>query len=189
MRAPSMRSAAVFAALQEFGFLILKDHNVPVELLDRAYSLSQALFAQDTAEKLRYRGGLRGYTPFGTEHAKNNSYPDLKEFWQIGRELPPGVDYGENFPANVWPQNLPEFRETFLALYAGLDETARLVLQALTPGLELTPDYFDGRVRNGNSILRLIHYPPVPPDAVTTSVSSTPPSVAVPVRVAAVVAS
>ena len=158
-------AAALYTGLRRYGFVTLRDHAIRSALLDRAYRLGQALFALDDAQKRRYIGGLRGYTPFGTEHAKDHAYPDLKEFWQIGRELAPGVDPGEPFPPNVWPAGDAEFRETFLQLFAALDETGRILLEALAPGLALPPDYFDPLVRNGNSVLRVIHYPPVPPDA------------------------
>lgn len=167
-------SVDVFAGLRRFGFLILKDHSVPVSLLDCAYRLSEQLFALELAIKCGYRGGLRGYTPFGTEHAKNSLHADLKEFWQIGREESKGVDHREKFAANVWPTQLPDFRDTFLKLYAALDETAQVLLRALTPPLDLAPDYFDSRVRHGNSVLRLIHYPPVATSADPGCVRSAP---------------
>ena len=158
--------AALLQGLQRFGFVVLRDHAVPVALLDEAYELARELFARPLPDKLAQRGGLRGYTPFGTEHAKDSRFPDLKEFWQIGREPPPpGVDAVEPLPPNVWPSGWPRFREVFLSLYAGLDATGRTLLEALAPGLGLAPDYFEPRVREGNSILRLIHYPPIPADA------------------------
>lgn len=158
--------ADLLRGLQRFGFVILRDHAVPVALLDEAYELARELFARELAEKLAHRGGLRGYTPFGTEHAKDSRFPDLKEFWQIGREPPPaGAAAAEDLPANVWPRDWPRFREVFSALYAGLDATGRTLLAALAPGLGLAADWFDPKVRDGNSILRLIHYPPIPADA------------------------
>lgn len=152
--------------LQRFGFVTLRDHAVPVALLDEAYGLARELFARPVDEKLRHRGGLRGYTPFGTEHAKDSRFPDLKEFWQIGREpLPPGTPVEEVLPPNVWPPAWQRFREVFTTLYAGLDSTGRTLLAALAPGLGLAPDWFEPHVCTGNSILRLIHYPPIPADA------------------------
>jgi isopenicillin N synthase-like dioxygenase len=151
-------SADLLRGLQRFGFVILKDHGVPTALLDRAYAMAERLFALPEAEKRRHAGGLRGYTPFGTEHAKNHRFPDLKEFWQLGREP-------ARAPLNVWPDAWPEFRETFTSLFDGLDETGRMLLEALAPGLGLPATYFDPLVRTGPSVLRLIHYPPVPPEA------------------------
>ncbi len=165
-------STALLRALQQHGFIILTDHGMPTGLLDTAYRLAGELFALDEPRKRRYCGGLRGYTPFGTEHAKDHQVPDLKEFWQVGREVPPGVDLGEPFAANIWPEELPDFRATFEQLFAALDATGRVLLEALAPTLNLAPGYFDPLVRHGNSVLRVIHYPPVPPDADPRAVRS-----------------
>lgn len=165
-------SHALMGGLREYGFIILKDHNVPVDLLDRAYELATRVFAQDEAEKRKYAKGMRGYTPFGVEHAKDTSIADLKEFWQIGREPTPEALAHEDLPANVWPDGVPGFRETFQALYEGLDETGRLLLRALAPRLDLPADYFDAKVKYGTSILRVLHYPPVPDDAPAGAVRS-----------------
>ncbi|MFN3513658.1 MAG: isopenicillin N synthase family dioxygenase [Phenylobacterium sp.] len=164
-------SRALMEGLQRYGFIILTDHNVPTELLGRAYDLAEALFALPEAQKRRYAAGLRGYTPFGTEHAKDSRLPDLKEFWQIGRDPAPSLP-PEDFPPNAWPQEIPDFQETFQTLFAGLDETGRLLLEALAPQLSLPPDYFDDKVRDGTSILRVLHYPPVPDDAPPGAVRS-----------------
>jgi isopenicillin N synthase-like dioxygenase len=123
------------------------------------------LFALPEADKRRYAGGLRGYTPFGTEHAKNHQFPDLKEFWQIGREIDHAAPSDEPLPPNVWPTQWPEFRTVFTRLYSALDRTGRELLAALAPQLALEPNYFEPMVRHGNSVFRLIHYPPVPADA------------------------
>jgi isopenicillin N synthase-like dioxygenase len=165
-------SSALMGGLQEYGFIILKDHNVPVALLDRAYDLATEVFALSEDEKRRYAKGLRGYVPFGTEHAKDSSIADLKEFWQIGREPTPQALAHEDLPPNVWPEQIEGFRDTFQALYGGLDETGRLLLRALAPRLGVPADYFDAKVKYGVSILRVLHYPPVPDDAPPGAVRS-----------------
>ena len=157
-------SDALLRGLQDYGFFILKDHGVPTKLLGRAYGLAEAVFALAEPVKRRYAAGLRGYTPFGTEHAKDSRHPDLKEFWQIGREAPADVEIDEDLPPNVWPAELPDFRSTFLTLFDALDATGRTLLRALAPKLGLAEDHFDPLVRHGTSILRVLHYPPVADD-------------------------
>lgn len=154
-------SDALMAGLQDYGFIILTDHAVSHELLDNAYRLSAELFSLPTEEKLRYAKGLRGYTPFGTEHAKDSKLADLKEFWQIG-PTPPEDLHDPQFPPNVWPSRPEQFRQTFEALFRALHDTGRALMRALAPKLDLPADYFDPILEGGPSLLRLLHYPPVP---------------------------
>jgi len=163
---------------QRYGFIILSDHPVSDTLLDQAYDLGAALFAQTEEVKCRYIGGPRGYAPFGAEHAKYRTAPDLKEFWQIGPERrAKGVDHAgqgrdETELPNIWPESPPGFKETFLQLFDALQDTGQLILEALTPGLELAAGFFAPLVRDRNSVLRVLHYPPIPIDADADSVRS-----------------
>lgn len=159
---------------KEYGFIILKDHPIKTELLHSAYSLSEEMFALPLDRKLELKtpvgGGQRGYTAFGTEHAKDQSVPDLKEFWHVGRELSPGHEYYEQYPQNVWPSELPEFKTTFLKMYEALDFVGDIILEAFTGPLDLDKNYFREMTKDGNSILRLLHYPPIPDNADPKSV-------------------
>lgn len=165
-------SKELMHGLQRYGFIVLRDHGVPAAMLEKAYALSAELFAQPEAAKRQYIGGPRGYTPFRTEHAKDHAVPDLKEFWQVGPEHGDGSD--RMMPPNIWPQQPREFRETITSLYRALENTGRILLEALTPGLDLPRDYFEPRVVGGNSVLRLIHYPPVPANVEPGSLRSAP---------------
>lgn len=146
-------SADLFQGLKEFGFVVLRDHPIDVDLLKKAYRLSEELFALPTDIKDSYSpknsAGERGYTPFGREHAKDNPFPDLKEFWHVGRD------------ENIWPKELPEFQGAFEGLFRALDDTGRIMLQALTIPLDVDKDYFTRMTERGSSILRLLHYPPI----------------------------
>ncbi len=156
----------LFGGLKEYGFVILKDHPIDIGLLRKAYELSELLFELPLNTKESYvgkeGGGQRAYTKFGTEHAKTSKLPDLKEFWHVGRDLPEAHRLKRFFPNNVWPQELPEFEGIFKSMFQALDDTGRIMLQALTGPLEVDKDYFTRMTDAGSSILRLLHYPPVP---------------------------
>lgn len=155
----------LFAGFKHYGFIILKDHPVSVDLLNKAYDLSKKLFDLPLDIKNSYiskvGGNQRGYTPFGKEHAKDAKVHDLKEFWHVGRELYQGHKYEGLYPDNIWPAELEDFRRIFNQLYTDLDEVGRVMLEALTYSLDLPTDYFEKMNRDGNSILRLLHYPPL----------------------------
>lgn len=157
--------ADLFAGFKYYGFIILKDHPVSEGLLDSAYEQVEKLFALPAEKKNEYiskvGGNQRGYTPFGKEHAKNSSVHDLKEFWHVGRLLAKGHKYESEYPENIWPTELAEFKNVMVQLYSALDDVGNIMLEALTYPLELEPDYFAKMIRDGNSILRLLHYPPL----------------------------
>lgn len=173
MQARAAFSAELMRGLQDYGFVILRDHGISTSLLDQAYAAAEAVFALPEATKRTYAAGMRGYTPFGVEHAKDSGQPDLKEFWQVGHTSPPGDRVDERFETNVWPEEVSEFRQAISSLFDQMNETGLVVLQALAPELGLTPHWFDDKVRWGTSLLRILHYPPVaadtPPGAVRSA--------------------
>lgn len=158
----------LYSGIKDYGFIVLQDHNVSPQLLNHAYELLQQFYALPVETKLKYAGvsgGQRGYTPFGKEHAKNSPVMDLKEFWHVGRDIPDDHKFAKYYPANIWPSEIAEFQPVFSELYAALNEAGRSMLQALTGPLEVSPTYFDNLAEDGNSILRLLHYPPIPATA------------------------
>ena len=171
--AEQSRDADAFArafgnSFEQFGFAIVADHGIDPALIARAWQATAAFFALPVAEKLRYRaakGGARGYIPFGIEIAKGASENDLKEFWHIGRDLPRGHRYSDSMPPNVWPDEPNDFRAIFTQLYAEFDRVGGQLLSAIASYLGLASDWFEAPVRDGNSVLRLLHYPPVSADA------------------------
>ena len=156
------------AGFKYFGFIILTDHGISDALLARAYALNEQFFAQPAATKMHYdsgKGGQRGYTAFGREHAKGQSVGDLKEFWHVGREFEAADPLANMYPPNMWPVEIPDYRDIFLELYNALENAGQIMLEALTSALGLQRDYFQKIATDGNSILRLLHYPPIPDDA------------------------
>jgi isopenicillin N synthase-like dioxygenase len=156
--------AELGAAYREYGFCCIRGHGIPGALIDEAYAVFAALFALPDAIKRQYisgPGGTRGLTPLKVETAKGAEHPDLKEFWHIGREQGPQGRYAAIMAPNVWPAEVPGFREAGLALYAALEALGARVLAALALNLGLDEHWFDARIDQGNSILRALHYPAI----------------------------
>ena len=160
------------AAYREWGFAGIRGHGIDPALIAAAYDVFQRFFALPEDVKRKYHvaggGGARGYTPFGIETAKGALYSDLKEFWHIGREIPRDSKYVAVMPPNLWPEEIPEFRNIGYGLYQALDQLGSRVLSALALHIGLAEDYFRDKTDFGNSILRPIHYPPITtPDSPT----------------------
>jgi isopenicillin N synthase-like dioxygenase len=153
----------------ENGFAVVRDHGIPQDLIDAAERVSKAFFALPDEVKRAYRipggGGARGYTPFGTEKAKDAEVFDLKEFWHVGRTLPEGHPLSEFMPPNVWPTEIDGFRETMSALFEAFETAGGRVLEAIALHLGRPRDFFAASVADGNSVMRLLHYPPLGDDA------------------------
>jgi isopenicillin N synthase-like dioxygenase len=157
---------AIGDSFKTFGFALVKDFDIDGGLIDRAWKLSEEFFALPVDEKKGYHdpaiAGARGYTPFGVEIAKDAKAHDLKEFWHVGRDLPPGSPLADSsMPPNVWPARPDGFKDVFSELYRQFDATGATILSRIALYLGLDEHWFDHPIEDGNSVMRLLHYPPL----------------------------
>jgi len=176
---PEQKKAFVQALGDSFsniGFAIVRNHGVAQQDIDGAYDAFVRFFGLPDDVKAKYEipgiAGQRGYTSKGKEHAKGRNVGDLKEFYHVGQTVRDEDPAAFAYPDNVWPAELPEVERYGLAVYQGLEHSGRFLLRAVAEYLGLPVNYFDDKIKNGNSILRPIHYFPienpdeVPPGAV-----------------------
>jgi len=153
-----------YAGLVDYGFVVLNPYQFDFSLVDDSYQVFKTFFKLPPETKQQYNihdGGKRGYVPRLQEHAKNSQNPDLKEFWHIGRELENDHPLTQEYPANLWPKEVAEFKRKTYALYDQLDQTAQVMFKSLATALDVPQDFFEKMTQDGNSILRAIHYPPM----------------------------
>jgi isopenicillin N synthase-like dioxygenase len=158
-------------AYTTIGFAAIKNHGLSDELSERLYSAVKKFFALPDEVKQKYENpalaGQRGYISKGKEHAKGRNTGDLKEFFHVGQEVTDGDPIKNEYPDNIWPEEVPELKEAGLTAYKALENAGKNMLRAIALFLGLEENYFDNKVHNGNSILRPIHYFPIEnPDAV-----------------------
>lgn len=169
---------AVGESLADIGFFAVTNHGVPDALTRRAYEAARAFFHLPPAVKARYhdpsKKAQRGFTGFGTEHAKDSPAPDLKEFWQVGRpDVPDDHPVHRLFGPNFWPAEVPDFGPTLVELYRHLDRLGGILLEACAAFIDEPPGRFRDMTTDSDTIVRVLYYPPiardVPPGAVRSA--------------------
>jgi len=152
-------------AFHEVGFVGVVNHGVEKELVDDFYRASKDFFSLPVSQKRTYKidglAGQRGYTSFGTEHAKQSKVADLKEFFQIGQYVAQDHPLKDQYPDNVDVPVIDGFNELSKQLYKAFEQSGGHLLRAIALHLDLEEDFFDNQIKDGNSILRTIHYPPI----------------------------
>ncbi len=152
-------------AYEEVGFVAVKNHGIPSDLIADLYKYTQQFFSLPSEKKKKFEipelAGQRGYTSFGKEHAKGSDEPDLKEFFQYGQVVSEDHPLKQEYPDNVKVDDITGFNETLFKAYRAFEKSGEALLQAIALYLGLDENYFDDFVEEGNSIVRAIHYPPI----------------------------
>jgi isopenicillin N synthase-like dioxygenase len=164
-------------SLADIGFFAVKHHGIPDALTQQAYEVARAFFHLPADVKARYhdaaKKGQRGFTGFGTEHARDSQAPDLKEFWQVGRpDVPDDHPVHRLFGPNFWPTEVPAFGSTLVELYRRLDRLGGLLLEACATHLDEPAPRFRELTADSDTIVRVLYYPPVAPDVPPGAVRS-----------------
>ncbi|RJT21030.1 isopenicillin N synthase family oxygenase [Mesorhizobium waimense] len=150
-------------ALTNAGFMYIKNHGLPGDLVTETFAQARTFFDLPTDEKMKLHisnssVALRGYIEFFGENTDPAKTKDLKECFDIGPERP-SVE-GPFFGPNQWPVMLSGFRETVLACHQAMKELSMRILSGIALSLDLRSDFFEPRMRDPITMQRLQHYPP-----------------------------
>ena len=145
------------SSLENNGFFVINDHPINLDLIKRTFDLAEEMFSLPYETKKKYHvpgtNGARGYTPYGIETALNEKVADQKEFWHQGSTTNTAL------MPNIYIDEINNFNDLDV-LYKEFESMGIEILKAFTNfNLDYNSDISDA-AQNGNSILRLIHYPP-----------------------------
>ena len=140
-------------SLLETGFAVLVNHPLPHDLVQFVYDEWLTFFRSEAKNAYRFTDERQGgyYPPTISETAKGNTVRDLKEFFHV---RPGGV-----FPAEV-------SRAAFNYRQVAMDVNLTLLgwVDAHTPpevGARLSQSLASMMVGSTQSLLRILHYPPL----------------------------
>jgi isopenicillin N synthase-like dioxygenase len=176
LRGAAAERAAVARELRtactDTGFFYVTGHGTPPALIEEVFRQSQLFFALPDAQKLHLvtdkSACRRGYEASRSQTLEPGAPPDLKEGFLAGRDLPSDHPAVRNDPVNhgpnQWPQRLPRFKEVMTSYFDEMMRVSGTLMAGLALSLDLDEDYFDDFCNTPIAILRLLHYPPQPPN-------------------------
>jgi isopenicillin N synthase-like dioxygenase len=149
-------SAMLRRALESYGFLYLKNHGVSQTHLDELFEQSRAFFAlpqsaKDAVKRKEDGTSRHGYEEIGGQ-SLDEHFADLKELFH-------GVPHDAD--TQLWPKELPRFREVVLSFHQAASEAAYKFISAAALSLGLREDYFASTHDRAEGSVRMLHYPPV----------------------------
>jgi isopenicillin N synthase-like dioxygenase len=181
--APALRALAdtFDVACRAYGFCYIANHGVPQALIDAAFAASAAFHARPLAEKqaIAINGAHRGYMGMAssvivTSSIEKATKPNLSESFMLMHEVAPGDESGPLDGPNQWPAQPEGFRPAIEAYDAALNLLARQMTRMIAVALGLEPKGLDRFFEKPTTFLRLLHYPPSPPQADSRQYGSAP---------------
>jgi isopenicillin N synthase-like dioxygenase len=155
-------------ACRNVGFFYIRNHGIAAEKIDRLVSETKRFYALPMAARMAYDiervQRHRGYVPMGALYADVGAEPDIQEGYEVSVELPADdPDYLAGnimLGPNLWPSELPGFREGVYDYHQAAVALGRVLFRAFARALGVAEDFFDDKTDKPMAQLRLLHYPP-----------------------------
>jgi len=152
---PEKFASKLGKAFSTTGFVRIVNHTIQPTTIVNLLDQSQTFFNRTLQEKstlIQNNGGQTGYVPPGSESAKGSDVADLKEFYHYAREGNPRI------PMQYF------FEEAMHQMYEEFFLMADKLMMAVALSLDLPMGHFSNTLRDGDSLLRVLHYPPITKD-------------------------
>lgn len=151
----------------EVGFFYLTGTGIAQSTFDDLFTLAEEFFALPDAAKKKVENlaspHYRGWARHGGEYT--NGEVDWREQIDIGidREPIPDADIRNDYEVligpNLWPEELPRFREAIVDYRARLHDVARTLLHEWLAALGQDPGALDAAFADPDTLIKVIRYP------------------------------
>ena len=152
-------------ALHKYGFLIIQNHPIAYEEIKNVFALYRSFFNQSIVDKYKVdmsqTSSNRGWASSKSERVNPDFQPDNKEVFDCG----PDIRIKHNFECspyyakNIWPENIPFFRETIESFYNTCAELSMAILKQIEDALGCSNNYFADKFNLPMALLRCNYYP------------------------------
>jgi len=164
-------AARIVEACETAGFFYVSGHGVSDSTIAGIFAAAHWFFStpQTLRDELDVKTSpnFRGYVPMGI--VGPNKPRRMLEAFQMMLDLPPDdpdVAAGSVMAGpNRWPAGAEAFRTAMEAYFAAMMELMGLLLSAFARGLRQPDEFFSAHFQKPLTQLRLLHYPPQPPDS------------------------
>lgn len=150
------------------GFFYIVNHGIPLAEIDAMFARTAEFFqlplhekAELSAKKTEHFCGYVGMLEESADPA--NGLGDFHEAFDFATEdgERDGISFAGDYRqvSNVWPQSLPEFRETMTDYALSIRTLSRRIFSAFALSLGLPENHFEGMTDRAMAFGRILYYP------------------------------
>lgn len=154
---------ALGRACEEVGFIYVRNHGVPRELVSRLAEQSALFFAEPMEEKLKIvlDQRMRGYLPlrYRSYEGETRAGTSNQEGFWVGHERELTTEDPLAGP-NQWPAGTPGLKQAMMEYFAAVEGLSKVLQRGFALALGVSPDFFQSLFKAPNSRIKLNHYPP-----------------------------
>ncbi|MDF1748567.1 MAG: 2-oxoglutarate and iron-dependent oxygenase domain-containing protein [Alphaproteobacteria bacterium] len=155
---------ALHAASRGLGFIYVKGHGIPDQVIDAAREAARFFFQapDDKKAEISISPNHRGWLSAGGAKMQDDAQADLKESFIWGYQDETGLlpDNHALRGANKWPSFCPDLEAKAMAFFEQAHEVAYILMRGFALGLDLPENFFLRTSQHPLSRASFVFYPP-----------------------------
>jgi len=157
-------------AAHRIGFFYIVNHGIDESYVEEIWKQAERFFAMPMDKKMEIWTGQTprnfvGYHPPLRYNGEGRAEKDLNEAFNCQGEFDPADSVLGKERENLWPSDLPGFKEKMLAYHEQMTTFSRKLAAIFALAVDLPENYFESMITEPKSNLRIVKYPVRAPGA------------------------